>query len=198
MKIGIDIDGVIIDFERNLKTYAELFDLLVLNKDGVICPEEQNVQERFEWNEDDFKKFINKYFLELTETASFLPGVKDVVKMLKGDGHELIIISARGGFVEEMMQIAKNKLDEAGLKFDKYYWKQEDKLEIALKEKLDFIIDDNAKVCKKISENNIRVLYLRDKNMPILKETPYLKDVDNWGQIYRFIYEYDKINNKND
>ena len=28
MRIGIDIDGVILDFERTLKTYAELYNYL--------------------------------------------------------------------------------------------------------------------------------------------------------------------------
>ena len=36
MKIGIDIDGVILDFERTMQTYAELYDLLILKKSGKI------------------------------------------------------------------------------------------------------------------------------------------------------------------
>ena len=35
MKIGIDIDGVILDFERTMNSYAELYDLLILGKSGV-------------------------------------------------------------------------------------------------------------------------------------------------------------------
>lgn len=187
MKIGIDIDGVIIDFERNLKTYAELFDLIELNKSGVVHPEEQYVQKRYDWTEDEARVFANKYFLKLTDESSFLPGVKDIIKMLKDDGHELIIISARGKSFKEMMNIAKNKLDGAGIIFDKYYWQQEDKLEVAKKENIDIMIDDTAKVCEKLSANKVKVLYLRDKNMPKLDENEYLKEVSNWGEIYRIL-----------
>ena len=34
MKIGIDIDGVILDYERVLKTYGDLYDLIGMN---IIC-----------------------------------------------------------------------------------------------------------------------------------------------------------------
>ena len=36
MKIGIDVDGVIFDFEKELKTRAELYDLLQLHGNGVV------------------------------------------------------------------------------------------------------------------------------------------------------------------
>ena len=36
MKIGIDIDGIILDFERTMRTLAELYDLLILNKKGIV------------------------------------------------------------------------------------------------------------------------------------------------------------------
>ena len=35
MKIGLDIDGIILDFERTMRSYAKLYDLLILRKDGV-------------------------------------------------------------------------------------------------------------------------------------------------------------------
>ena len=36
MKIGLDIDGVILDYERVLKTYGDLYDFIELKKDGII------------------------------------------------------------------------------------------------------------------------------------------------------------------
>ena len=36
MKIGIDIDGVILDYERVLKTYGDLYDFIELKKDGIV------------------------------------------------------------------------------------------------------------------------------------------------------------------
>ena len=50
------------------------------------------------------------------------------------------------------------------------------------------MIDDKASICKQISENKIKSLYFRNVNREILQENDYLKEVNNWGEIYRYIY----------
>ena len=131
--------------------------------------------------------FVNKYFLKLSKQTPLIPGAKDVINMLKNEGNELIIISARGGMIEEMKNVAINKFEKEGLSFDKYYWKQEDKLDVAKKEKIDVMIDDSYDVCKKLSSNGIKTIYFREKNMKKLEENENLKEVSNWGEIYRYI-----------
>ena len=131
--------------------------------------------------------FVNKYFLKLSKQTNLIPGAKDVINMLKNEENELIIISARGGMIEEMKDVAINKFEKEGLSFDKYYWKQEDKLDVAKKEKIDVMIDDSYDVCKKLSSNGIKTIYFREKNMKKLEENENLKEVSNWGEIYRYI-----------
>jgi len=92
--------------------------------------------------------FINKYFLKLSKQTNLIPGAKDVINILKNEGHDLIVISARGGMIEEMKDVAIEKFNKENIKFDKYYWKQDDKLEIAQKESIDYMIDDSYDVCK--------------------------------------------------
>ena len=50
------------------------------------------------------------------------------------------------------------------------------------------MIDDRATICKAISDNRIRALYFRDVNREKLEENEFLKEVNNWGEIYRYIY----------
>ena len=107
--------------------------------------------------------------------------------MLQKEGNELIVISARGGMVEEMKDVAIEKFKEEGMSFNKCYWKQDDKLEVAQKENIDFMVDDSYDVCKKLSENGIKTIYFRDKEMKKLEQNEYLKEVSNWGEIYRII-----------
>lgn len=187
MKIGIDIDGVILDYERVLKTYGDLYDFIELKKDGIINRNEHYLRNRYNWTEEERMNFINKYFIKLSKKTNFIPGAKDVINMLQEDGHELIVISARGGMVEEMKDVAIERFKEEGISFNKYYWKQEDKLEVALKENIDVMIDDAYHVCKKLSENKINTIYFRDKEMKKLEQNAYLKEVSNWEEIYRQI-----------
>lgn len=187
MKIGIDIDGVILDYERILKTYGDLYDFIELKKDGIVNRNEHYLRNRYNWTEEERKDFVNRYFLELSKITPLVPGAKTIINMLKKEGNELIIISARGGMIEEMKDVALEKFEEENLTFNKYYWKQEDKLEVAKRENIDVMIDDSYDVCKKLSSNGIRTIYFRDKEMKLLEQNEYLKEVSNWGEIYRYI-----------
>lgn len=121
MKIRIDIDGVILDYERVLKTYGDLYDFIELKKDVIVNRNEHYLRNRYNWTEEERMNFINKYFLELSRQTPFIPGAKDVIKMLQKEGNELIIISARGGMIEEMKDVAIEKFKEVSIAFNKYY-----------------------------------------------------------------------------
>ena len=187
MRIGIDIDGVILDYERVLKTYGDLYDFIELKKDGIINRNEHYLRNRYDWTDEERMNFINKYFLKLSKLTPLIPGAKDVIDMLQKEGNELIIISARGGMIEEMKDVAIEKFNEEGISFNKYHWKQDDKLEVAKKEEIDVMIDDSYDVCKKLSSNGIKTIYFRDKEMKVLEQNENLKEVSNWGEIYRYI-----------
>lgn len=192
MRIGLDIDGVILDFERTLKAYGELYNYIELKDGGVKHPEEHYLRERYDWNDEVRMDFASKYFVKLTKMSSLLPGAKTVIDLLKKDGHELVIISARGGTIKEMRAAAEEIFEREGLSFDETYWQREDKLDTALEAGIDIMIDDTAKVCEKLSANKIKCLYFRDKNMKKLEENEYLTEVANWGEIYRIITELNK------
>ena len=61
------------------------------------------------------------------------------------------------------------------------------KTEICLECNIDVMIDDSYDVCKKLSSNGIKTIYFREKNMKRLEENENLKEVSNWGEIYRYI-----------
>lgn len=163
MKIGIDVDGVILDYERVLKTYGDLYDFIELKKDGIINRNEHYLRNRYEWTEKERMNFVNKYFLKLSKQTPLIPGAKDVINMLQKENNELIVISARGGMVEEMKDVAIEKFEEEGISFNKYYWKQDDKLKVAQKEHIDLMIDDSYDICKKMSENGLEQFILEIK-----------------------------------
>lgn len=101
----------------------------------------------------------------------------------------LLLLLQGGGHVKEMKDDAIRVLNENNIKFDKYYWAIEDKLEICKKENVDIMIDDDWRIIKKLSDNNVKTLYFRDTNLMKLEENEYVKEVNNWGDIYRYISE---------
>ena len=189
MKIGIDLDGVVIDSETTFRTYEEIFDIDILKGNNLINRKEPKFQARYNWSSNQEKEFIEKYFLKVSRESGLMSGFIAIYDLLKKQGHEFVVITARGGYIKEMKDDAIRLLEENNIKFDKYYWNVEDKLEICKKEKVDIMIDDDWNIIKKIAENKIRTLYFRDTNLMILEENKYIKEVNNWGEIYRYIKE---------
>ncbi len=191
MKIGIDLDGVVIDSETTFRTYEEIFDIDILNGNNLINREEPKFQARYNWTKEQEKEFIEKYFLKISKESNLMSGFMATYELLKQQGHEFVVITARGGFIKEMKDDAIRLLNENNITFDKYYWHIDDKLEICQKENVDIMIDDDWKIIKKLIENKIKTLYFRDTNLMKLEENEYIKEVNNWGDIYRYIRSKD-------
>ena len=192
MKIGIDLDGVVIDSETTFRTYEEIFDIDILKGNHLINKEEPKFQARYNWTNEQEKEFIEKYFLIVSKESNLMSGFIGIYNLLKEQGHEFVVITARGGFVKEMKDDAIRLLKENNIKFDKYYWNVDDKLEICKNEKVDIMIDDDWKIIKRLADNEVKTLYFRDTNLMKLEENKYIKEVNNWGEIYRYIKEMKK------
>lgn len=190
MKIGIDLDGVIFDSERIFRVYAELYDILELHQNGIIDNREVRFQERYNWSQEIINNFMRKYHTKIIEEAAFMPGAKEVIKMLKNEGHELIIITARGNKKKEHIAITEDILKKNDMYiFDKYCWGVQKKKEVCVAEKIDLMIEDSNNNCKAISDAKIKTIYFKDAPNYDIEENEYLKTLYNWGEIYRYIKE---------
>ena len=73
-------------------------------------------------------------------------------------------------------------------------WKQKnvDNIVNLFEEKVDIMIDDDWKIIKRLADNEVKTLYFRDTNLIKLEENEYIKEVNNWGEIYRYIKKMEK------
>lgn len=189
MKIGIDLDGVVFDSEKLFRIYSELYDIQVLKRNSLIDNKELRFQKRYNWSEEEQENFLKMYHEKIVLEANFMPGAIDVLKMLKQEGHELIVITARGGWNKKMIDITKKRLEESKMEiFDKYYFATENKAEVCKNENIDLMIDDSYKKCKSIADEKIKTIYLKDAPSYDL-ENECVKTLYNWGEIYRYIKE---------
>lgn len=188
MKIGIDLDGVIFDSEKEFRVYSELYDMLDLKQNSKINNQELKFQDRFNWTQEEIAGFLKKYHKQIIVESNFMPGVKRILRLLKEDGHNLILITARGGINKDMIKITEEILKQNKMDiFDKYYWATENKNEVCIKENIDIMIDDFYQKCKSIANSKIKTIYLKDAPSYDLEENNYIKVLYNWGEIYRYI-----------
>ena len=193
MKIGIDLDGVVFESEAMWAVYAELYDYIELQRDSTKEPEEPRVQDKYDWTEEEQNNYMNRYVG--MENFRLMPGAKEVMDLLRKDGHELILITARGAKnnIYDNREVAEEKIKRNNIEFDKYYWGQTEKVDICKKEDIDFMIDDNYHICEAINKENIGVIYFHSLGRKHLKLDGKFKEVTNWGEIYRFISEQSKM-----
>lgn len=190
MKIGIDLDGVVFDSEAAFRTYEEIFALEELEGSPIIDREEPKFQARYNWTKEQEQGFIDQYFSIISkEESSLMPGFKAVYKRLKALGVEFVVITARGMFLPEMKEDSIHIFEQNGIVFDQAYWMVEDKLEICQKENVDLMIDDDWKIIQRLADNNIHTLYFRDTNLRKIEGNPNVREVNNWGDIYRAVKE---------
>ena len=193
MKIGIDLDGVVFDSEKEFRVYSELYDMIDLKQNSKRDNRELKFQNRFNWSQEEIQGFLKKYHKQIILESNFMPGAKRVLNLLKKDGHTLILITARGGLNKDMIKVTEERLKENNMDiFDKYYWATENKDEVCIKEHVDIMIDDFCEKCKSIANQKIKTIYLKDAPSYDLKENEYIKVLYNWGEIYRYIKEIDK------
>lgn len=185
MKIGIDLDGVVIDSETTFRVYEEIFAIEELNKE-IINNNEPKYQKRYNWTKEEQNLFNQTYLRKAGIESNIMPGFLPIYEKLKKMNYEFIVITARGKFINEMKEDAIDLLNKYNIKFDKYYWNVDNKVDICKKEKIDIMIDDDYNIIKEISKEKIKTLYFRDTNLKKLRESKYVHEVNNWGDIYRY------------
>lgn len=177
MRIGIDIDGTLTNFEKfvanNSKKYMKKkYGLELTNPDGYDLDEMYELEKRFlerGLSEEEAKnkskkildKYWNKYFIKYLFT-SFRPEVKDAIKALYYSGNQVEIFSSRkkttqnsalGKFVRNSSLLS---LRLHGIKVDKvnFFEDDESKIEAIKQARLHLLFDDKPEVIKQLSKNN--------------------------------------------
>ncbi len=196
MLIGLDIDGIILDFERTMRTYAELYDLLILGRDGVKYPNEFDYLKRYDWTEEEKQKFVDLYLVYATlNSTPLIPLAKEMLQLFETEGYEFVFITARGLLKEETKEAVIQVFKKNGLPINNIYWDVKDKVSKCIELGINFMIEDNPMTCKLLQSNKIKTLYFRDKDNEMIPENEYLKEVSNVGEICRYIFGFGELKN---
>lgn len=184
MKIAVDLDGVVFNSEMFFMAAAEIYDAKILGKNSILKSDEPRVQQKYCWSEEELSGYISRY--ANSDAFDVMPCAKEVIDTMRLD-NELYVISARGQFNPMEIEIAKKKLAEAGITFDKYFFGYLNKKQIVKENNIDIIIDDRYDVCRTLSKEKVFCLYFRMAGRKVLEQTDYLKEVNNWGEVYRIL-----------
>ena len=197
MKIGIDIDNVISNFNDTLLTEYLLHDKELRNA-GIINKNADYIRKgMFDWNEDEETNFYKNNIEKIAKKLDIIEGAKEYIDKLHDDGHIICIITGRdNGEYTEPYNMTKKWLEDNNIYYDDLVltdaYDKHAKTKQCLVHNVDIMIDDSVRICSDCIENGITA---------ILMDTPYnkysnIQRVKNWKEIYRYVsnYKKDKIN----
>lgn len=182
-KIALDLDGVVFDSENLYRVYAEMYDVDYFKRDSLINNSKRMFQERYNWEKQQFTSFYEKYAIGVLSTANLMTGVNIVLPKLV-DNFEFIVVTSRN---DEEVELARRKLEDIGLKEIKIFNKEGKKIDRLIKEKVDYIIDDDEEICRLAAMKQIHALYFKNAASDKIEESEFLTMVNNWGEIYKFL-----------
>jgi len=194
MRIGIDIDNVIANFEEDIeKEYlehgAKIIDISKWIDEG-----------RYDWCIEKSKEFYKCNIERIATNFTIINFSDKYINKLKEDGNEIYIISGRdNGEYTNPYEMTKNWLEEHHIYYDKLIltdaYNTHAKTKKCKKNNIDIMIDDSPRICKDLQENNIKVLMMDRK---LLRQSDCnIERVSSWPEIYDKIsgmYKKQKIN----
>ena len=188
MKIGIDLDNVIANFDDALLEECIKHDKEIRNS-GVI---DENADYMFDWTKEEDEEF---YYTNVERIASKLKPIKDApyyINKLKEAGNEIYIVSGRnnGEYAHPYEDIQK-WLKKYNIIYDKLiltnaYLKCE-KSEECVKNNIEILIDDSPKICIEAMKRGIKVFTM---NTRFNQKVDGLDRVSSWKEIYEKILKY--------
>ena len=179
--IALDLDGVVFDSENLYRVYNEIYDVEIKKGDNIIDNSNRIFQKRYNWSDLEFKEFYNSYSKKVLNDCNIMTGAEIIIPKLL-EKFNIIVVTSRS---DEEIKYATEKLNI--LNGIKIYNNEHKKIERYIEEKVDYIIDDDVDICINASKNNINALYFKNNASDKIEENYYLKNVNNWGEIYKYI-----------
>ncbi len=191
MKIGIDIDNVISNFNEVLLNEFLNHDKELRNT-GIINNDVYITRGMFDWSKEELDEFYYNNIERIAESLDVLENAPEYIRKLKEEENEIYIISGRdNGEYSDPYKMTFDWLNKYNIVYDKLIlsnaYNSLEKAKICLENDIDIMIDDSTRILLEVDNRGITAL---------LMDTPYnrkengLKRVHNWKEIYEFITSF--------
>lgn len=178
MRIGFDIDDVIIDTSGSMKEYIIKYD-----KNGELMANIEDIM-RGDASTPFIENFFVEHFLEIARNAKVKENAVRVIKKLFDAGNEIYLITARGE-KKKIFHGAENLtleyLKENNICYNNIIFNAIDKAQLCIDNHIDLLVDDSIKHCEAIRDVNINSILFTSFVNKSLSTT--VSRVDNWLEL---------------
>lgn len=192
MRIGIDIDNVISNFNEELLNEYIKHDNKIGGV-GIINPNADYIlRGMFSWTQEEVDKFYKENIERIAANLKPIDKSKETIDKLKSDGNQIYIITGRAnGEYKDPYTLTTNWLKKYDIYYDKLIYTDafdsEGKAVECVKNNVDVMIDDSIRILERVIDVG---------KIAFLMETPYSKKkqtrairVISWDDVYERIKE---------
>ncbi len=188
MRIGIDIDNVIADFNNGVLNAYFQHDKTLRNN-GIINKKAQYIRwGMFDWSKKEEEEFYTNNIEKIVENLNVINGAKEYIDKLKSDGNKIILITGRdNGDYSNPKEMTEKWLDKNNIYYDKlvltdaYSEEKFSKVKECKEYNVDVMVDDSRSICRELKNAGIKV-YMMDTRFN--KDITDIERVCSWKEIY--------------
>ncbi len=186
MRIGVDIDGVLIDLERFELDYGSKFCLE--NNLPVILKKKFVDDEVYDLTDEQCAKFWETYLEYYAKEYKARDFASQIIHKLREEGNEIYIVTGRneegltGESYGKMKEFVSKWLEENKIEYDRIIYTEGSKLPYCIGNYIDVMIEDNPKNTVEISSKIPVLCFNAMYNAEIEGEN--IKRVYSWYEIY--------------
>lgn len=178
MKIGLDIDDTITDTTELMIEYAKEYfktDDIEFIKSILSAPK----------IECELLEFFDKYLVEMMSKYKLKSNAKEVIERLRQSGNKIIIITARGATIKNVIDVTLEYFKTHGIEVDDIVFRLRDKSKYCVENNIDLLVDDSISVLEKVQQLGIKTLLFNSiKNKDI---DTSLDRVNSWLEVEKYI-----------
>lgn len=189
MRIGIDIDNVISDFDNALLRAYLKHDKEIYGK-GIVNPQAKYIRKgMFDWSEEEESDFYYKNIEEIATHLKPIHRAPEIITQLKEEGNEIYIISGRDNQeYTKPFEMTKEWLEKHHIPYDELLltnaYDKQAKTKVCLEKGIAIMIEDNTGTCKDLMENGITVWMM---NTRFNQNNLEIERVSSWEEIHKKI-----------
>ena len=186
MRIGLDIDNVITNFDKGILEAYFVEDKKKRNK-GIVNPNGHWIKNMFDWSLDETEAFFNNNMERIAKTLEPVKDCKYYMDKLLSEGHELYLISHRAyPHYHDPYNTTINWLQKHDINYTKLVLSETTNKSKECKQyNIDIMFDDVISNCEKLLASGINC-YLMETEYNV-KNKGNLKSVKNWQDLYNVI-----------
>lgn len=191
MRVGLDIDNVISDFDKGLLK-AFLKEDKNKREKGIINPNARHiVHGMFDWTDEEIQEFSLINDERMSETLEVIEGAKEYIDKMLEEGNEIYLITNRVyPQYKNPVEVTKKWLKDNKINYTKLLFSEtRDKSSYCKENKIDFFVDDIVRNCMILEDAGVKCYIM---------ETKYNKGQDKIKNVVKNMKEvYEKVKENN-